>query len=142
MFSSNDISLVLDRERAPQVRNDQQKGMIAFPRPLPGWDGKLIGQLIVRNESSVVEQLNRSSDRLLIWLCLFAVVLLLLISSSLVRWVSQPLRLIMASLKRNDPKPIEGIARDRSEFGELARTTRKFFEQRDNLIREMEESGA
>jgi signal transduction histidine kinase len=142
MFSSNDISLVLDRERAPQIRNDQQKGMIAFSRPLPGWDGKPIGYLIVRNESSVVEQLNRSSDRLLIWLCLFAVVLLLLISSFLVRWVSRPLRQIMESLKRNDSKPIDGMCKDSSEFGELARTTRKFFEQRDNLVREMEERRA
>ena len=31
---------------------------------------------------------------------------------------------------------------DNSEFGELARTTQKFFEQRDNLIREMEERRA
>jgi signal transduction histidine kinase len=139
MFSSNDISLVPVGERAPEIRNDQQKGVIVFSRPLPGWDGKPIAQLIIRNESRVVQQLNSSSDRLLIWLCLFAVVLLLLISSSLVRWVSQPLRQIMESLKRNDPKPIEGMCRDNSEFGELARTTRKFFEQRDNLISEMEE---
>jgi signal transduction histidine kinase len=139
MFSSNDISLLLDRERAPSVRSDQHNGIVAFSRTLLSWDRKPVGQLLVRNESSVVEQLNRSSDRLLIWLCLFAVVLLLLISSSLVRWVSRPLRHIMESLKRNDPKPIEGMARDHSEFGELARTTQKFFEQRDNLVREMEE---
>ena len=86
-----------------------------------------------------IEQLNRSSERLILLLSLFALVLLLLIYTSLVRWVSQPLRLIMASLKRNDPKPIEGIARDNSEFGELARTIQKFFDQRDSLIREMEE---
>jgi signal transduction histidine kinase/ActR/RegA family two-component response regulator len=45
----------------------------------------------------------------------------------------------MESLKRNDPKPIDGICEKTSEFGELARTTQKFFEQRDNLVREMEE---
>jgi signal transduction histidine kinase/ActR/RegA family two-component response regulator len=139
MFSSNDIRLVHDGARVPHIQNDQQKGVIAFTRPLPGWDGKPIAQLIVQNESPVVEQFNRSSQRLLIWLCLFAVVLLFLISSSLVRWVSQPLRQIMESLKRNNSKPIEGMCKDTSEFGELARTTRKFFEQRDNLVREMEE---
>ncbi|HEX7518608.1 MAG TPA: ATP-binding protein [Chthoniobacterales bacterium] len=138
-FSSNYVRLVPAGERAPEIRNDQQEGVIGFSQSLPGWDGKPVAQLIIRNESPVVQQLNRSSNRLLLWLCLFAVVLLLLISSFLVRWVSRPLRMIMASLKRNDPKPIEGIARDNSEFGELARTIQKFFDQRDNLIREIEE---
>jgi signal transduction histidine kinase/CheY-like chemotaxis protein len=138
-FSSNYVRLVPAGERAPEIRNDQQEGVIGFSQSLPGWDGKPVAQLTIRNESPVVQQLNRSSNRLLLWLCLFAVVLLLLISSFLVRWVSRPLRLIMASLKRNDPKPIEGISRDNSEFGELARTIQKFFDQRDNLIREIEE---
>ena len=138
-FSSNHVRLVPAGKRASEIRNDPQDGVIGFSRPLPGWDGKPVAQLIIRNESPVVQQFNQSSNRLLLWLCLFAVVLLLLISSSLVRWVSRPLRQIMESLKRNDPKPIDGICEKTSEFGELARTTRKFFEQRDNLVREMEE---
>lgn len=142
MFSSNDIRLVSASHRLPEISTDEQNGVILFSRPLLGWDGKPIAQLIIRNVSPVVLQLIHSSDRLLIGVCLFAVVLLLLISSSLVRWVSRPLRLIMESLKRDDSKPIEGLCRDNSEFGELARTTRKFFEQRDNLIREMEERRA
>jgi signal transduction histidine kinase len=142
MFSSNDIKLVLDRERAPQLRNDPKKGVVAFSRPLPGWDGKPIAQLVVRNEMPAIEQLNRSSNLLILLLFLFALVLLLLIYTSLVRWVGRPLRQIMESLKRSDSKPIQSMCKDTSEFGELARTTRKFFEQRDNLVREMEERRA
>ena len=89
-----------------------------------------------------VRELNRSSEILWVAFCCFAVVVLLLISWSLVWWVSHPLRRIMESLKRNDPKPIEKLCWDHSEFGELARTTRKFFEQRDNLMKEMEERRA
>jgi signal transduction histidine kinase len=48
----------------------------------------------------------------------------------------------MESLKKGDAKPIERLCWDHSEFGELARTTRKFFEQRDNLMKEMEERRA
>src|SRR4030081_3353707 len=48
----------------------------------------------------------------------------------------------MTTLQHNDPKPIERLCSDQSEFGEMARTTRKFFEQRDNLMREMEERRA
>ena len=54
------------------------------------------------------------------------------------RWVRRPLHIIMESLTQNDPKPIEPLSKDHSEFGQLARTLRTFFAQRDNLIREME----
>jgi signal transduction histidine kinase len=87
----------------------------------------------------VVRLLNQSNETLIISLFVFAGVLLLVIYWSVVRWVSQPLRRIMETLKRNDPRPIERLCWNHSEFGEMARTTRKFFEQRDNLMREMEE---
>jgi signal transduction histidine kinase/ActR/RegA family two-component response regulator len=139
MFSGTKMSLAADGARAQKLHSDEENGLIVFSRALHSWDGKPLAQLIIRNEMPAIEQLNRSSERLILLVFAFALVLLLLIYTSLVRWVSRPLRRIMESLKRNDPKPIEGMARDSSEFGELARTTRKFFEQRDNLVREMEE---
>lgn len=143
MFSNNNkISLVPPGRYPNQVKNDEHEGLIVFSRPLLTWDGSPLAELIVRNESPTVRELNRSSERLWVAFCVFAVVVLLLISLSVVRWVSQPLRQIMETLKRNDTKPIERLCWDHSEFGELARTTRKFFEQRDNLVREMEERRA
>jgi signal transduction histidine kinase len=142
LFSGTKMRLVQDGEHAPKTYNDEENGLIVFSRPLPGWDGKPVAQLIARNEMPAIEQLNRSNERLILLVFVFALILLLLIYSSLVRWVSTPLRQIMESLMRSDPKPIEKLCSDGSEFGELARTTRKFFEQRDNLIREMEERRA
>ncbi|MEY2565324.1 MAG: two-component system, cell cycle sensor histidine kinase and response regulator CckA [Verrucomicrobiota bacterium] len=142
LFSSTKISLVAEGGRPAKSRSDEENGLIVFTRRLNSWNGAPLAELVVRNEMPSIEQLNRSSERLILLLFLFSLVLLLLIYTSLFRWVSQPLRLIMASLKKNDPTPIEGIARDHSEFGELARTTRKFFEHRDQLIREMEERRA
>jgi signal transduction histidine kinase len=140
MFSNNNnVSLVPPGRYANQVKNDEHDGLIVFARPLHAWDGSQLAELIVRNESPTVRELHRSSERLWVAFCVFAVVVLLLISLSVVRWVSQPLRQIMETLKRNDPKPIESLCNAQSEFGELARTTQKFFEQRDNLVREMEE---
>ena len=142
MFTGNEVSLVSPPTRAGENVNDEENGLVAFARPLFSWDGKPLAQLVVRNESPVVRELSRSSRWLLYSLVLFAVVLLLLLTSSLVRWVSRPLRHIMQSLKQNDPRPVERLSHDNSEFGELARTIHKFFEQRDNLIREMEERRA
>lgn len=139
MYTGNEVSIVPATSKPGENTNDEQNGFLAFSRTLQSWDGRPLAQLVVRNESPVVRELNRSSERLLLSLISFALVLFLLLTSSLVRWVSRPLRQIMASLKRNEPAPIEALCRDNSEFGELARTTKKFFEQRDNLLREMEE---
>ncbi len=138
VFSGTQISLSLG-ERVPRVQSDEENGLIVFSRPLLGWDGAPLAHIVVRNEMPALEQLNRSSERSVVLLLIFAVVALLLIYTSLMWWVNRPLRQIMESLKRNDSKPIDGMCQNNSEFGELARTTRKFFEQRDNLLREMEE---
>ncbi len=139
LFSNTNLSLIFGREPPREIVED---GLIAFTKTLPGWDGQTVAYLLVRNEMPVVRLLNRSNERLIMSLFIFASVLLLLIYWSVVRWVSHPLRLITDTLKRNDPKPIERLCWDHSEFGEMARTTRKFFEQRDNLVREMEERRA
>ncbi|HSP44717.1 MAG TPA: CHASE4 domain-containing protein, partial [Chthoniobacterales bacterium] len=139
LFSNNKLVLAAPEDHPRETVED---GLIVFTKPLPGWDGNPVAYLVVRNEMPVVRLLNRSNERLIISLFVFALVLLLLIYWSVVRWVSQPLRWIMNTLKRNDPKPIERLCSDHSEFGEMARTTRKFFEQRDNLMREMEERRA
>jgi signal transduction histidine kinase len=139
IFSNNQIQLLPAREHVRSLQKDEENGLVVFSQTLTGWDSKPLAELIVRNESPVVRELNRSSEWLWRAFCAFAVVVLLLISLSMVRWVSHPLHKIMESLKKSDAKPIERLCWDHSEFGELARTTRKFFEQRDNLIREMEE---
>ena len=129
-------------DQSIKTQNDERNGSITFDRLLPGWDGKPVARLVVQSESPVVQELNRESETFFLALIVFALLLLLLLSSSLVRWVRRPLRTIMAGLKHNDPARIEPMCRDNSEFGELARTIRTFFGQRDNLIREMEERRA
>ncbi|MDQ2825291.1 MAG: response regulator [Verrucomicrobiota bacterium] len=142
MFTGNEITLLPATQPMREIRSDEHNGSVAFSRVLRGWDGQPLAQLAIRNESPVVRQLNRESDLLFVSLILFALVLLLLISTFLVRWVRRPLGLIMTSLTHNDREKIASLENDNSEFGELARTVRKFFEQRDNLIREMDERRA
>ncbi len=135
-FSNSRLSLFYGAAPPREIVDD---GLISFTKSLPGWDGNPAAYLVVRNEMPVVRLLNRSNERLIISLFIFALVLLLLISWAIMRWVSHPLRKIMETLEKNDAKPIERLCLDHTEFGELARTTQKFFEQRDNLVREMEE---
>ncbi len=142
MFTGNQVSLVMPVARAGENYNDEQHGEMAFSRTLEAWNGEPLAQLVVRNESPEVRELNRASERLRLALILFALVVFLLLTFSLLRWIRRPLRLTMESLQQGDPKPIEAMARENSEFGELARTLQKFYEQRDNLIREIDERRA
>jgi signal transduction histidine kinase/CheY-like chemotaxis protein len=139
MFTGNHIRIAAPLDRPRQLGANERNGTVAFSRSLKGWDDKPVAQLVIYNESPIVQELNRESGILLVSLITFALILLVLLSSLLVRWVRQPLRVIMESLTRNDPRPIERMCHHNSEFGELARTVRTFFSQRDNLIREMEE---
>ena len=132
-------AITLGSVDAREPNDDARKGLVTFSRELAGWDGRPVARLVVRNESPVVEQLNLSSERLFLWLILFALVLSLLLLISLTRWVANPLKALSACLKKQDPHSIAELQNDRSEFGDFARLIRAFFDQRANLLREMSE---
>ena len=142
IFTGDGIRVAAVTSAPSELGADGRNGIVAFARSLNSWDGQPIAQLAIRNESPVVRALHRESEILLFSLIVFALALFLLISSSLMRWVRRPLAVIMTSLMRNDPKPVEPMCRHDSEFGELARTVRTLFSQRDNLVHETEEHRA
>lgn len=142
LFTNNEIHLVSADARVPGEVNDVANGQIVFSRSLSGWDGAPLARLVITNDSPMIRELNRSSERLLLALIIFSLVLLLLLTVSLQRWVRRPLQRIMHSLKSDDPRPIESLLSDGSEYGALARTVHEFFEQRRNLLREMSERRA
>src|ERR1041385_3904648 len=43
------IDIVPVEDRSIKIRNDERNGSIAFYRLLPGWDGKPVARLIIRN---------------------------------------------------------------------------------------------
>lgn len=142
LFTNNEIHLVSADARAPGELNDIANGQIVFSRVLSGWNGAPLARLVITNDSPMIRALNRSSERLLLALIIFSLVLLLLLTISLQRWVRRPLQRIMHSLKSDDPRPIDSLLSDGSEYGALARTVHEFFEQRRNLLREMSERRA
>ncbi len=119
--------------------DDVDNGIVAFTRPLPGWDGRPVARLLVRNDSEITRELNRSSGQLLRLVVAFALVLLVLLSAALIFWVSRPLRYISQTLETERLAPVEPLRHDRSEFGRLARLIRDFFGQRENLLAEIAE---
>lgn len=55
------------------------------------------------------------------------------------RWLTNPLKNITESLSGGNLNPIEGLLRQKNEFGDIANLVRKFNEQKENLIREISE---
>ncbi len=142
LFTNNEIRLVPADAQIAEGGRDGDNGLAVFSRPLPGWNGAPLARLLISSDSPVIRELNRSSQRLLVALILFALLLLLFLTVSLQRWVRRPLQRIMDSLEHHDPRPLSGWQEDSSEFGALARTVRNFFEQRRNLFQEMSERRA
>ncbi len=142
LFTNNEIRLVPAGLEVAGPQNDEGNGLIIFSRPLPGWDGAPLARLLISSDSSVVRELNRSSKRLFLALIFFALFLLLLLTVSLQRWVRHPLQRIMRALEHEDPRALDRLRGDSSEFGAMAGTVQTFFEQRANLLREMSERRA
>jgi signal transduction histidine kinase/CheY-like chemotaxis protein len=137
LFTGNKIQLVPPDSAAPAPRLPARNSVVSFRYNLPGWDGRPLAVLDVRNESPVVEQLMRSSNRLLFGLVCFAVVLFLTLLWALTGWVTLPLKALSVGLKSQGAGGLPRLQPKSDEFGELARMMGSFFEQRQSLLREM-----
>lgn len=137
-LTSSTISILppIEEEEISNRSNNQEKSVITFVRTLNSWDGSPLMKVHVRSESPVISEFDRSSNQQFILSIIFALVLLVLVSAFLMRWVSVPLQLISKSLNKEDPNMIIDMQKEKTEFGDLARLIYRFFEQRGNLIKE------
>ncbi len=138
--TDNEITLQpATRANATSAEDDAESGIVTFSRTLAGWDGKPVARLLVRNDSKIINELNNSNGQLLKLLVAFAGLTVVLLTVSLMRWVSRPLRLISRTLESEHLGPVDKLHADRSEFGGVARMIREFFGQREKLIAEINE---
>lgn len=118
---------------------DLEAGTITFSKSLNGWDGRAISRIKVETESRIIKEFNRALNRDLLQYSIFALITLIFLSVSLLRWVSNPLNLISDSLDAEDPAIIKSLQKDKTEFGRLASLINRFFVQRKELIQEISE---
>lgn len=137
LFTGNKIQLMPPEGTVPVAPPAARNPVVSFRYNLPGWDGRPLAVLAVRNESPIVEQLMRSSDRLLVGLICFAVILLVTLLAALTGWITRPLKALSDGLKTQGAGGLPRLQPKGDEFGELARMMGSFFEQRQSLLREM-----
>ncbi|MBN1773295.1 MAG: diguanylate cyclase [Deltaproteobacteria bacterium] len=111
----------------------------SFERPLPGPNGTTVARLHVRMPTRALEDLQRSARRQLWLLIAGGAASVLFAALALAWWVGRPVRILSRALDRNDPRQLDRLRRDRSEFGELAGLLRRYFAQRAELQRENQE---
>ena len=124
---------------APGDEDDNGGGISTFALTLHGWNDQPVARLLVRNDSEIIREVNKSSNQLLWLLVGFAVVATGLLAVALMRWVSRPLHLISSTLETEELGPLDKLRNDQSEFGGVSRMIREFFGQREKLIAEINE---
>lgn len=121
------------QDARPSIR--ENPAAIAFSQGLLDWRGHPVRHLHVQAVSPILEQVNRLSRVTFLLLFIFAVIVLVVPSVLLVRWVNVPLRQITRSLELEDPTALDRLQQSRTEFGDLSRLVGKFLEQ-EGLLRE------
>jgi signal transduction histidine kinase/CheY-like chemotaxis protein len=126
LFTGYEIHIAPMTADGRNASSEEQTGLIKFTRVVPGWDGKPIARIVVRNDSPLIRELNEASRRLFVYLLVFAGVLFLTLWVSLILWVRRPLRQLTAGLQRGDPEILAPLRKAPNEFGKLAELILKF----------------
>jgi signal transduction histidine kinase/CheY-like chemotaxis protein len=126
------------RDSAEGGTYDKQ-GHITWRHTLPAWNGLPVAALQVDIQSQEIENQLRSANKVQALSALLALALIGFVTWILAHWVAFPLRRIATSLDREDVSPIGKLLANRTELGHIARLIRQFFQQKSELVREIEE---
>lgn len=111
-----------------------ETGQISTSLPLKDIGGSPVAVLVHATTFPVATRVHAALRVVMFLLMGVALVLFLVVSLSLTRWVAQPLALITESLRSEKPSPLYRLMARHDEFGHLARLVRDFFAQRESLI--------
>lgn len=114
-------------------------GSIVYTQIIRDHNGLPIKQLKLETSSTVVRSLQKQNDKTLLLYTLFSVFLLVMLFITLFIWVSQPISIIVRSIKNKTPADLHNMENDTTEFGNLAQVVHNFFDQQNTLIDEISE---
>ncbi len=133
------ILLPTEPARPAKPRIDNVNFVIENVKSLNGWNGSPVAHLIFRTPIEIARTLKSRADKQYSLIILFSIIILEAISYILYLFVFRPLHMITRALERNDSGIIAPLMTAEHEFGQLARTVARFFEQQQKLQNEVEE---
>jgi len=107
--------------------------------PVNGWNQKPVAYISSEGTVEVAKEFHKSSQTNLLFLAVSLLVCLLIVSLILLQIINKPLRKLIDSLMDDNPEPIRGLIRRKSEFGHIAQLMTDFFIQKKKLMEEIEE---
>jgi signal transduction histidine kinase/CheY-like chemotaxis protein len=111
---------------------------MTHPAMLRDWADRAIGQLVITNDSRELTNLQASRETWFWIIVSAAVVGFIILFTSLSHSIVQPLKLMGKGLDERNVASLASLAREKSEFGELARLIQDYFEQSTALAIEFQ----
>jgi HD-GYP domain-containing protein (c-di-GMP phosphodiesterase class II)/sensor domain CHASE-containing protein len=139
-LTESKISLIpYQSDVALESQFDPANGQFHFYRILHGWDNRPAMRISIQSESLMLKQFSRATNKEMLLLFVFSIILILVLLFFLTRWVSIPIHAIARSLKLQNPDIIAPLRTEKSEFGHIARLIDTFFTQKTELIKEVKD---
>jgi signal transduction histidine kinase/HPt (histidine-containing phosphotransfer) domain-containing protein len=130
------VSLERPGAKAKPAPDEAAHRIMVFRIPLPAMDGKPVRTLHVAKAFKEAERQASAARGTTAWLCVFALMIILVLYESLARWVTQPINSLSRAMETQTTDALAGLRNDRSEFGQLAALIRRFFQQKADLEEE------
>ncbi len=138
-FTGTTLSIVrTTRFPAPEDSIVQNDFKFINYLPVNGWNEKPVAFIASEGSVEVAKEFHRNSQINVIVLAVALLLALLVVSLILLQTINKPLRKLIDSLVNEDPQPINGLVRRKSEFGHIAQLMTDFFVQKKKLTEEIE----
>jgi len=121
------------------TEKDAQQYNTKITHPVKSWYDITIAWLVFYSRNPFLAQLRALGNLIIFGTMGFILVFLTIQFVLIQQWISSPLKLISQSLKEGSPEPIMQITDKRNEFADIAGLIRRFFEQKEELVLEIEE---
>jgi PAS domain S-box-containing protein len=134
-----ELAVEKTKQAVPDFRAQLEINTIIFSEELDDWKGGPAAYLDVRIYSKEMEGYKKSSRNAMTTFIVFLVVIIVVITIFMTTSLSMPFGFISQALKKENPAHLRPLERDTSEFGDISRLIYRFFQQREDLIREVAE---
>lgn len=118
---------------------DADKFLIEKCKTIKDWEGKPVYDLHAESRVQIAETISKQSESQQLFIVLYSILLIVIISYILLRHINRPIKLLSYSLEANDTSALNKLMLQKNEFGRLAVTINQFFKQKKKLMDEVEE---
>ena len=133
------LSLKLIPPGSDKPDSDSENFVIEKCKVITDWEGKPVYDLHAETHVIIAEIINKQSESQLTFIGIYSILLIIVVSYILFRYINNPIKLLVQSLKANDTSALNKLMSQDNEFGRLAVTISQFFKQKRKLMDEVEE---